>query len=728
MTKEELAQKINEVDRLTDKVSVLLPHTPYNKKCHDELLKSNTDIARIVLLTDFLVALQSRDFETALKLYNNKGGYRFTALQGDTIGKELAKAEYKQFKEYKHNPTPTTESAKPIVTASNEADTQTQKNIDKVYDVLCGGIEEAEKIPNDEGITDETIDNYFDEVGTEEEEEAEPPKDNNPIDVNSHQPHYSEVNGKRYITRNFQCADFGIIKYVQNQKGETSTPIVSNTRMYIDTVYEDVETHKRTYKLNYLQGGKWKSQTVIATALASKSELIQLSHYGIDANSNNSRDLIDYFRMFTNEHLNKLEVKQNCSHMGWLGKDFIPYDSKTTLIDNDETRLYIDTITTKGSKATQLNTIRKYVQNEMLCKVVFGAMVGSVLISPLGGKLPYVLHLWGGTGNGKTTLCQMALAMFGNPTRDKALFLTMDGSEKSITRTCTLLGSLPHYRDDLQLIKDVMSYDKFIMKVAEGKGYTRLNIDGTLKPTGSWNCATITTGEEPILKYNSGGGVYNRTFEFETTYQLFNGEFEEVYNSIFNNYGHIGKPLIEGIKSIGTIALNKRFSAIRNDLNIYDAEAKQKDSMAIILLGWEILNEVIFDNELKPLKVEEVAPFMHSVKELKGSYRAMQFIRNYISQNRNHFEDNITENWGRITTNGVSTKAITVDFDKYKLIDALAKDGYNFDAVKKDWAKWGFLIKDKRGNKERFDHWLSINGTSASYFRLDLSKEILQET
>ena len=113
-----------------------------------------------------------------------------------------------------------------------------------------------------------------------------------------------------------------------------------------------------------------------------------------------------------------------------------------------------------------------------------------------------------------------------------------------------------------------------------------------------WNCCFLFTGEEPITKATSGGGVKNRVIEVEATEKVIaDGNF--VSNFVRKNYGFAGKEFIENIPK--QEELQERYRTIfQNILRKTDTTDKQAMAMATILLADEISTELIFkDNKLE---------------------------------------------------------------------------------------------------------------------------------
>ena len=83
------------------------------------------------------------------------------------------------------------------------------------------------------------------------------------------------------------------------------------------------------------------------------------------------------------------------------------------------------------------------------------------------------------------------------------------------------MNSIPVAFDELQIIKDKFeSYDSLIMQLTEGIDRSRGKSYGGVETQGTWQNVFFFSGEEPIIKENSGGGVKNRVMEIEANEKL----------------------------------------------------------------------------------------------------------------------------------------------------------------------------------------------------------------
>ena len=92
-----------------------------------------------------------------------------------------------------------------------------------------------------------------------------------------------------------------------------------------------------------------------------------------------------------------------------------------------------------------------------------------------------------------------------------------------------------------------------------------------------------------------------------------------------------------------------------------------------------------------PLELEAVAELLRDEDEVSQAERAYKFVVNWIAENENFF--NITFGnrlWGKVTDSHCLV-------NQNVLREAMEKNGYDFNAVKKEWAESGYLEKSRDG-------------------------------
>ena len=283
----------------------------------------------------------------------------------------------------------------------------------------------------------------------------------------------------------------------------------------------------------------------------------------------------------------------------------------------------------------------------------------------------------------------------------------------AMARTAAFLYSVPFCADELQQIKDRWgNYDNLIMYLCEGVDRGRAKARGGVEQLATWRNAFIFTGEEPVTKNNSGGGVKNRCIEIEVKDQIIkNGN--KTATIVKEHYGHAGKRFVEHIQKIPDAEIQKTYKEIYNEIMAkVDTTEKQAYSMALILLADKYTCESVLMH-FKPLSIDDVKEYLTSAKSVDLSERAFDWLLGWIAENAIRFsetDENKGAIWGRFEKDG------SVLINKNVLLRAMNEQGFDFDACKKDWAKNGRLIKNSKG---KFSHNTHCCGVRANFIKID---------
>lgn len=487
---------------------------------------------------------------------------------------------------------------------------------------------------------------------------------------------------------------------MQKKDGEISyasmIPIVPVALM------KNISTGKEKVKLSFFKKGK---QSIICErkVVSNASKIIDLSSDGIEVTSDNAKLLVRYISDCITNNLDRLPYYNAFSQLGWNEHGFTPYSSEAKFDGEEENRYLYKAVSQKGKLEDWIAQAAQWRKN-MPIRLAMDAALSSVLIEKVGA-LPYVFHLWGKTGTGKTVALKVAMSIWGNPALGK-MVRTMNMTQNSMLSTAAFLNSLPFAGDELQTIKTRWdSYDQLIMRITEGIDRGRMSFDKN-NETKSWRCAFLFTGEDPCTNPASGGGVKNRVIELEVSDKLFeNGN--EVSNFVDNNYGHAGKRFVEYVSKLEADSIKQQFQSFyKAILSETDTTEKQAVSMALILTADKLSCDCLFDGE--PLTVKDIAQHLITDKEVDVGERAYEYIINHIAANGNRFC--YSENHGEIW--GAKRGESTVIFNALILRRELSNAGFEFDAVKKKWAAQGYITLTSDG---RYAHNLMCNREKARY-------------
>lgn len=510
----------------------------------------------------------------------------------------------------------------------------------------------------------------------------------------------------------WECDDTGVRAPVASKYGDDveyqyacTVPI-----MPVELLAND-DTDTERVRLAYAIDGEWRYITVDRLTISSNSRIVELSNASIGVTSENARLLVRYLSdMIAGNDLPRLPA---VSRLGWLDDAFIPYTDAVRFDGEAENRDLFNAVSAVGSRERWIERMKDMMEDSLLFRLTMAASLASPIISRVHA-LPFVWHLWGGTSSGKTVAMMCAMSAWGDP-RLGALCRTLNMTPNSMMTTAAFLHNLPFAGDELQIIKDKFgSYDKLIMAITEGvdRGRMKYNKNEKLK---TWSCAFLTTGEDPVTNYASGGGVINRVIEAECTEKLVadgNGTIE----FIKSNHGLIGEEYIRLLNDSGRDLqkiYNSFYAAVLEKMP--ETTEKKAQTAALLLSADLIAAQDIFG--IEPLRVVDILPLLKSADEVSVAERAHTFIMDAIATNANRFygtggdEDNHGgEVWGRCGT-------FEAYINKTILCRILRDQGFEFESVKREWAAKGYLRLSSQG---RYVHQTKVAGVKANYVCLTL--------
>ena len=284
----------------------------------------------------------------------------------------------------------------------------------------------------------------------------------------------------------------------------------------------------------------------------------------------------------------------------------------------------------------------KDLRKNIPLRMMMVASFASVLLEPLR-VLPFVLHLWGTTGTGKTVALMVAMSIWGDP-KMGGLVKTMNMTKNAIMRNAAFLCSIPFAGDELQTIKDKWqgNFDQLIYQITEGVDRGRARAYGGVEDTKTWKNSFIFTGEEPITKVNSGGGSKNRVIEIAIDGPLIeDGHY--VSSVVQEHYGYAGRKFVEYIQETDLNRITERYREIFEQLCKLDTTDKQAMAMSCMLLADEIAVKLFFPEE-QALQIGQVKQYLQSNYDVDVAERAYQQVLNWAAKNPVRFEDPKADN------------------------------------------------------------------------------------
>ena len=476
----------------------------------------------------------------------------------------------------------------------------------------------------------------------------------------------------------------------------------------------NIETDTEKTKIAFFKDMRWRDITIDNSTLANKSTITQLADRGIMVTSETAKDLVKYLSEVASLNMQTIPFYRSISRLGWIGNDFAPYDTTIKYDGDADFASIYEHVGECGNYDKWLEHVTELRENINI-RLMLSASFASVLIEKVGA-LPFVLHLWGTTGFGKTVSLMIASSIWGNPEMG-CLTRSMNATANSIVRTSAFLYSIPFCADEMQQIKDRWgNYDNFIMFVCEGIDRGKAKAKGGVEEQKTWRNAFIFTGEEPVTKANSGGGVKNRCIEIEVKDKIIK-DGNKTATIVKENYGFAGKKFVEYIQKLDMDAVKEEYKRIFTEIiESSDTTEKQAMSMALILLADKYACDCVFADS-SPLNVAEVKEYLVSSKVVDMPSRAYDWVVNWIAENSIRFSNDIDENrgavWGKIDRDMAT-------INKNVLMDAMNKNGFDLAACSRSWQSRKKLKLNSQGH---ITHQTKVHNVKANYIRLYLPSD-----
>ena len=493
----------------------------------------------------------------------------------------------------------------------------------------------------------------------------------------------------------YTCDEYGVI--IHDRYGYEQIicrhPIMPIQRLI------NIDSGEERLNIAFKKGRTWRNVIAEKTTIASSHSILNLAANGIMVNSENAKALSTYLLDIENMNYDEIPEQRSVGRLGWVGEHgFSPYVDNLEFDGENNFKHIFNAVKSHGDRQKWIDNMIALREEKTVGRLFLAASFASVILQPCG-LLPFFLHAWGGTENGKTVGLMIAASVWASPKMGDYIG-TFNSTFVGQEMTATFLNSLPMCIDELQIQSSagIKDFDRIIYQLTEGIGKTRGSKTGGLQKTNTWKNCIITNGEHPISNTHSGGGAVNRVVEFECEEKVYS-DLVGICAVINENYGFAGREFVEYLQTDGAFervdALQKEYY---RELLKTDSTDKQAASVSAILAADHIATELIFKDG-NNLTVEDVAEIMTKRTDVDVNARAYDFIFDLVVKNINKFTPNEygnyqSEIWGKI--DGEQVYIIKSIFDK-----EMANAGFNSTSFL-SWAKrQGKLCTDAQRRTRR---------------------------
>ncbi len=411
---------------------------------------------------------------------------------------------------------------------------------------------------------------------------------------------------------------------------------------------KNLETGEEQIKLAFKRNRRWEEIIIPKTMITSASKIVALSGRGVAVTSENAKLLVRYLSDVENRNTSQIAVQYSSSKLGWIKKEFLPYDTEITFDGDSRFRQLFENIGEHGNRDKWYEHVKNLRKSgRMETKLMLAASFASVLIHQIGA-LPFFVDLWGETEGGKTVTLMLAASVWANPA-ESAYIGDFKTTDVALEAKANMLNHLPMILDDTskknRRIEE--NFEGVVYDLCSGKGKTRSNRDIGINTESHWNNCILTNGERPLTSYVNQGGAINRILEIECGEKVY-ADPQLTADTLKQNYGFAGKDFVEVIKAMGADQVRE----IQRDFQqqLFDDEKMQKQSisLSIVLTADKIATDALFKDG-QYISMDEAKKVLVDRNELSDNERCYRYIMDKVAMNGMRFDaDTNCEKWGII--------------------------------------------------------------------------------
>ena len=451
-------------------------------------------------------------------------------------------------------------------------------------------------------------------------------------------------------------------------------------------------------EVSFRRGAEWRTVVVEKVILASAAKIIDLARLGIAVDSENAKALVKYFTDLEAMNYDRLPERHSVARVGWTtsGK-FVPYADSVEFDGAPGFRAVFDSFHPNGDRDAWFRAASKARNESTIARIVLAASLASALVSPLHA-LPFFVHIWGRSGNGKTMLLKLAASVWASPNSSEGYVRNFNSTIVGLETAAGFFNSAPLCVDELQVVKNRRDYDDIIYMLSEGQGRSRGSKDGSFQQIKSWQNTIITTGEMPITSDFSGAGAISRIIEISCGKERLLSDYRGLSDTLSHNWGFAGKEFVEGLTPQVLEAAKKVQEEYRAAFEASATTEKLALSASLILTA-DALAELLIWHTGTSLSAVDLAKYLPTEKEVDTNQRALEWLYGTIAENESKFDfsgDSIPrEVWGEYKTDGYDRPGVAIIASVLSRI--MPEAGFNATAFRQWAATEGYLRRDAEG-------------------------------
>ena len=475
------------------------------------------------------------------------------------------------------------------------------------------------------------------------------------------------------------------------------TPVILTRRL------RSTESQEEKVEVAFKRDGAWKSARFERSTVFHASRIISLADMGCTVTSENAKQLVKFLQALEEVNVSTIEIQESTGSLGWQTKGrFIPGLEGDLVLDVDPS---MQGFVSGYAKAGSLDGWKKAVavhRERYRFRFILAAAFAAPLLRILRHRT-FIVYNWGGSRGGKTAALKAALSAWGDPEKTMASF---NATNVGLERMSAFYCDLPLGIDERQLAGTKQDFvEKIVYMIASEKSKVRGAKAGGVQKMDSWRTVAIATGEEPIMRENSQGGVNTRVLEIVGAPFADEASASIIHQLTALHHGWSGPEFVRQLSGKET-EIAQLYAEISDAVAGIAAgqNGAHVSSIAVVTLADLLLSMLIFGEEEGQAKTDAIMMSIHVLQDIDGQHvqdvndAAAQFVADWVGINKDRSFRDLDK--GIITTQGPCygflQRGIAYIYAS-ALQEALQKAGFSVRKTLNAMAEAGQLIRGPDG-------------------------------
>jgi hypothetical protein len=359
----------------------------------------------------------------------------------------------------------------------------------------------------------------------------------------------------------FRGAAGGVFLRSSNSDGDIEEEAIYHHDIYITRRLHDVELGETLVFRLHLPRDGVRQFSVPLTQITSRDEFRKcMAKEGVTAWGKALDKLMAYTTKWVDELQRTTVADEAHRQFGWVDDDMDAFVLGEQLVEagritynppSSKTAGFMDAFEPKGSRERNLECLDFYNQDGFeLHQYVVGVGFGSPLMA-VTGLNSMAVHLFGGTGVGKTTAQFAAMSIWGHP---ELLSLQKADTHNSRMNRGEVMHSLPLISDEMTNVSS-MEMSEYVYQVSGGRQKNRLSANGNEerargKPWKLLALSSANTSAYEILSREKAEpkAEMQRLFEIKVPKMKVDTKATaDLHEDLKLHYGHIGPEYVQWV-------------------------------------------------------------------------------------------------------------------------------------------------------------------------------------